>query len=405
MRNPCLSRIWTPLALAAAVALAAGPAAHAADAHAPFGLYPDCIAPAIPIEVHSWFGEPAEAHPRHMHMAACLPNARDMDGRLVSVSGREPFSVRVTSFNNPGVITSARWSWESDIKEKVPVDLQCQSGPMELRECHWWVDMTLDPALSDSSGLHELRLTPNIPKNDLGNRQFATLNYQIYLKNGKAENSYRSRPDPIGRSWYTGFDYANVSVNYMDFFRGEADLTKTMPTVSGVVPLRIRHQRGTRSLRSQLWQDVNFHRTPEFWKEAVVGVPNSEGGVLLYSRPGLFDGTYQWDTRGLANGVHVLYFETVDTGPTGFHAGALKLFFRVQNGSQAAPPAPLPDHSHPAPAPVPVPVPRPAPPAPDPLLQALGDVQTISREALDRQQDPAAALRRILERARTALGL
>ncbi len=379
------------------------PAAHAADASAPFGLYPDCIAPAIPMEVHSWWGPASEEHPRHLHLAACLPNARDTDGRLVSLRRPQPFSVRVTAFNNPGVINLARWSWESDVKQKVPLDLRCQSAPMEMRECHWWVDMTLDPELAASGGLHELRLTPNISKNDLGDRQFATLNYQIFLENGKPAKNYRSRPDPIGRSWYSGFDYANVSVNYMDFFRGEADLDQTMPTVSGVVPLRIRHQRGTHQRRSQLWQDVDFHRFPEFWKQAQVGVPNAAGGVLLYSQPGLFDGSFEWDTRGLADGVHVLYFETVDEGREGFQAGALKLFFRVQNGATPALPGPLPEPPHDSPAPDPGT--PPAPPAADPLLQALSDVQAISRDALATPQDPAAALRRILERARAALGL
>jgi hypothetical protein len=379
------------LCFAVALSISSSQSSRAADASAPFGNYPDCIAPAIPMEVHSWWGELGDEHPRHLHMATCLPNARDTDGSLVSVSRAQPFSVRVTSFNNPGRITSARWSWESDIKEKVPVDFQCQTSPMEMRECHWWVDMTLDPALSSSGGLREMRLTPNIPNNDLGARQFATLNYQIFLKNGRGESNYRSRPDPIGRSWYTDFDYANVSVNYTDFFRGAADLNKTMPTVSGVVPLRIRHQRGSHAVRSQLWQDVDFHHDPEFWKEAVVGVPNAEGAKLLYSKPGRFDGTYEWDTLGLANGVHVLYFETVDESPDSFNAGALKLFLRVENGGSTPPPPP--------------PGPGTPPPAPEPLVQALSDVQSISSAALAGQEDRATALRRILERARTALGL
>lgn len=380
------------------------PEALAVDATAPFGLYPNCNAPSIPIEMHSWFGEPDEEVPRHMHLAACLPNARDTTGELVSVSRPQPFSVRLMAFNNPGAINLVRWAWESSVKEKVPVDLKCQSNPMEMRECTWWVDMTLDPS-SSSGGLHELRLTPNISKNDLGNRQYGTLNYQIYLKNGKSGGNYRSKPDPIARTWYTGFDYANVAVNYMDFFKGAADLDKSMPTVSGVVPLRIRHEKGSHTVRSQLWQDVNFHHDPEFWTEAQVGVPSHDGAVLLYKVPGRFDGTYQWDTRGLADGTHVLYFETVDEGSAGFQAGAMKLFFNVQNGGSPVPAGPLPDPHDPHDPPAPGPTDPPAPTGPDPLLQALEDINATTHQGLDGQQDPATALRLVYERARAALGL
>lgn len=295
------------------------PSVAAAD----FGWWPDCTAPSIPLEVHSWWLQPGEPHARHLHLAACAPNSRDTTGGLVSLSTREPLHVKVTSFNNPGTVSWVRWSWESDIKQRITMNKPCQSAPNQLQECSWWVDFTLDPFLASRGGLRELRLSPNITTNDLGERQFGTLNFQIYLNNGKTPSNYRSRPNPIGRSWYsTGFDYANVEVNYTDFFRGAGDLGKSIPTVGGVVPLRIRHREGNFAVRSQLWQDPDFHANPDSWHQGV---------GRLYTKPGRFDGTYNWDTRQLPNGRHWLYFETVDEGPTGTNAGALKLPFDVQN--------------------------------------------------------------------------
>lgn len=66
-----------------------------------FGIYPNCIAPAIPIEVHSWWDQDLnqgliDDAPRHLHMATCLPYARDMNNTLVpKLKKPEQFVVRI----------------------------------------------------------------------------------------------------------------------------------------------------------------------------------------------------------------------------------------------------------------------------------------------------------------------
>ena len=65
-----------------------------AAATGPYGVYPDCIAPAVPLEVHSWWQQDTDPVPRHIHIGACLPNARDLTAiytvqdRVHSVSDR-----------------------------------------------------------------------------------------------------------------------------------------------------------------------------------------------------------------------------------------------------------------------------------------------------------------------------
>lgn len=312
--------------IAAALILAASSGNAVVVSGQEFGAYPACYAPSVPLEVHSWWLENGETHPRHVHIGACIPSARDTSGKLVSFSGKQTFPNRALSFNNPGEVNLVRWAWESNIKQEISLSNVCQSAPDLLAECRWPVNMTLDANLASSGGLHELRLTPNVQHADLGKRQFATLNFQVYLNNGKTPSNYRSSPDPIARSWYTGFGYANVQVNYMNFF---TDLNQTIPVVSGIVPLKVKHSSGSFARTSYLFQDPDFHAYPSSHGDP----SNNPTGktVLLYKKSGLFSGTYNWDTRSLENGTHALYFQTEDKGDAGTHAGALRLLFQVQN--------------------------------------------------------------------------
>ncbi len=74
-----------------------------------YGQYPDCIAPAIPAEVHSWWKEPDEEFPRHVHTASCMPNARDQDGPILPDDAT--FWVRSATYNNPGDVKYVRHGW------------------------------------------------------------------------------------------------------------------------------------------------------------------------------------------------------------------------------------------------------------------------------------------------------
>lgn len=302
-------------------------AVTSAESHAvDWRTYPNCNAPAIPLESHSWWHQAGEQYPRHVHIAACIPNARDTTGKIVSFSGSQNFTTRVMAFNNPGTITWARDGYEDTELSKVTMEVRCQPQAGILAECRYPVDLLLDANVASSGGLHELRMSPNVVYDDLGTRQFTTLNFQVYLKNGKTPNNYRPTPNPIARSWYTGFGYANVSVNYADFF---TNINQTIPLVGGVVPLKVSHSNGTFRRTSYLFLDPDFHAYPESHENPAAD-PSGKT-KLLYKKPGLFKGTYYWDTRSLTNGVHTLYLQTEDEGPNGVHAGALKLLFNVHN--------------------------------------------------------------------------
>lgn len=308
------------------------------NAFAQWGDYPHCTAPGVPIETHSWWLEPGEHHPRHVHIATCLPHARDTTGQAVSFTGATTYPVRVMAFNNPGRLSFVRNGWQETVSGGMMSQVdganrRCQTGIDALTECTWWENLVIDSNEAVNSGLQELRMTPDIRHADLGTRQFATLNYQVYVKNGKPVKNYRNGPIPIARSWYTGFDYANVELqNYMALFTSP---NQTIPTVSGVVPLRVKHSSGKFTVTSYLFLNPDFHSYPHAHHDPQADPTGKT--KLLYKKSGRFNGIYEWDTRGLPNGTHVLYFQTEDKSAAGLHAGAMKLFFNVQNGTQPPP--------------------------------------------------------------------
>jgi hypothetical protein len=297
---------------------------QAAELASPYGIYPDCIAPAIGVESHSWWTEPGEdeAHAaRHIHMGACVPNARDTTGERLSVSGSLPLVLRVVSFNNP-----AKLEWieakfgDGTGFQKIFVNNLCQQMAGEHKECTWYYPMTVDLKLAGHNGLGELRLRPNFVHPDLNNeRQFTTLNFQVYVKDSrfKSTSNYRSSPNPIARSWYDlGFDYANADLgNYIQLLG--TDLSKNMPVLKGTVTLKGRHREATGKVSAKMTLDPNYH----------AGVV----GRTLYQYGANGDYSVQLDTTKLTNGKHVLMVETAEETSLGTQRGQIKLEFLVQN--------------------------------------------------------------------------
>lgn len=330
MKNAIFSMILLAALIAPALAMSA-------DVTGPFGVYPSCIAPSIPIEAQSWWTEPGEDHPRHVHAGACVPSARDLDGTLVSVGTTETVQVKITSHNQPGTINKLRTAWVNTIYQLLDVDLSCQSTPDEDLTCSWIQDVTLDPSASAVPGLRELRIAPRIDVNDLGKKQFAVLNAQVYLSGAGAQN-YRTFTDPIGRGWYSDHDYDVARINYVDHFNG-GDLNRTIPLVSGIVSLELAHREGDTAVVSRLWENPNFHAYPSFHDTAVVGQrsPGVAGGAqLLYEQSGNATVTYAWDTTQRIDGIHSLVVETEDTSVLGLSAGLLKVFYETSNANPCA---------------------------------------------------------------------
>lgn len=323
---------------------------------ATWGEYPNCIAPAIPLESHDWWLEEGERFPRHLHSGSCVPNARTFDGSLVRVQQRATVDLRIVAFNNPDEINWSRVQWVGDTYERTDRDFRCtpsdpsyeRVGDAALPQCTWRVEHLLDPFASDA-GMQELRITPNISDNVFGKRQFTSAKYEVWTFGD--DHGSRNEPWPRMTGWYEGFEYCGATVGITELFNGASDLGKTKPLVSGTVSIPVDHDKceGSGTKKSVAWLDTSFHLHPDFWEEPLPppGVFHQFGGKLLYARDGMWEGDLVLDTSDLCDGEHTLYVQSQhERAGEGLHAGALKVHFDTANGNEAcdgSPPPPPPD--------------------------------------------------------------
>jgi hypothetical protein len=327
-----------------------------------WGTFPNCIAPAIPIETESWWDEKASPLPsdnppgipdsqrliskmRHVHIAMCAPNSRTTDGSDgLIMDGLYDFVAVVTLHNHPGDVnfvnmTVADADHTIVLKKNCPDIAACDTvrwtrqaydcvggrqGCVRFLSrascptgttCKWTVKTKLHIRGSViCNGLCEMRTMVNItgvaPRDD---RQYADNHFQIHL--GGTRN-YRKTPAPRGRGWYEQLEYSSATIqNYMSLFNGRTDIT--VPIVSGTIPLRVTHFNGTGVVRSRLAIDPQGH----------FDIP----GTIVYDVAGLKKGNVSLDTTTLTNGVHTLRLNTEESNEFGRLFGVIKYYINVQN--------------------------------------------------------------------------
>lgn len=331
-----------------------------------YGVYPNCVAPAIPVESQAWWFErgadqgfegtpdpncqdaadsrcdgPELHQARHIHMGMCAPNARDTDGGGVTVSGVIDLDSTIIMHNNPGKIEWVNIGFHDSSYTRVftregldgeweESSGQCTGGgqgcihfdpPLECPDrdtCTFTVPLRIFVDDCEHPGLCELRMKPNLtgiePRND---RMFTTNNFQLFVEGPESEvQTYRGSAAPIGRGWYTALDYANVEIgNYMDLYNGRSDIT--VPIVSGTIDLDVKHASCNGGCKSILRVDPRAH----------ANVP----GTIIYEKNEEFSGTVQLDTTQFENGRHALFIETQESNQFGTNTGILKLFIDIEN--------------------------------------------------------------------------
>ena len=323
--------------------------------YSPYGIFPNCIAPGVPVESQQWWHEDKErsgfdssnvySGSRHVHLGVCAPNARTLDDSK-SFSGVQDFVAVVVMYNNPGKIswinagfqendsgkyfvrnvtnngaTTSDWSTQNRECEGGGVTCVNYTDPLTCnkKSCTYQVALKIDMSICRINGMCELRIRPNLtetePRDD---RAFTSLNVQI---NVGGNDNYRESTAPIGRGWNTGPEYVNSSIdNYMDLFK--SDFNKSIPVVKGSIKLNIRHREaiGGKSTASLRIDPSTF-----------TGV----GGKVIYEEEmrssSLNKDNVTIDTTKLSNGVHTLFVSTQERTSNGKNSGHLKLFINVQN--------------------------------------------------------------------------
>lgn len=309
------------------------------DARAPYGYWPNCLPPGVPLETHGWWHEPGEHMPRHLHYATCLPNARP-DGSVV-VAGDLKIVARITLFNSGGELRWVRAGAYPDSQHDpdCPSAVTCVRFAEPLRcdgpeaagwdritevghgyfQCQKWVEMTIPrSALPAGAGMLEIRQSPNVIYEDLGgNRHFVTNNHQVDFGGG---DDYRSSPALISRSWYDlGYEYANVSwKNYIDMVPADY----IMPVVGGTIPVEIAARECTGAATLAVYVDPDFHGYH-------AGISPQPQPLATYQ--GCGDYRVLLDTTRLSDGRHTIYIQLTEDDGEGKNAGAGAYLIEVRN--------------------------------------------------------------------------
>lgn len=162
------------------------------------------------LEVQSWWADPGQAEPSHLHAGTCWPLAANM-------SGSSTFDVRVMLHNNPGTLFALSFDLYSGYEQYVNVpDVTCGLG----LNCTYWYSVTVDWA-SVPAGWRELRLKPRVmfPTDTTpGATQITSAGWPVQVRSGTSGTRSSCQTNKTtcfteSRGWYELRGYQNVQVN------------------------------------------------------------------------------------------------------------------------------------------------------------------------------------------------
>lgn len=227
----------------------------------------------------------------HAHLGACIPERQ-------TISAPTKLDVRLVLHDNPGRFNSGSLvlkgtDYETTVQKFTASGFTCPAGT-----CPRWFTLPLDPAQFRHSGLQEVRFRGYVDEPD-GNRMAVSLNWQLYVSNGKSRADVTRRPYLRGKGWYTGAGYCEASLaslplpdapisapwNAVAFsaWHGESD---DLPVTHHTARL-----------------DADFH----------AGIP----GTVLVDGAGPWYGALTIDPSALAPGIHKLLVRTDCADPRG----------------------------------------------------------------------------------------
>jgi hypothetical protein len=252
----------------------------------------------------------------HAHLGACIPERETLS------SGSVSFAVRLIMHDNPGVMTQTSLvfkgtDYETTVNKAIYSSFRCAVPG----NCTKWISLTAPVSSFNHSGLQEIRIRggANEPAvNGSAREMKVSLNWQVYVQNGKSVSNVSRFAWLRGKGWYTGGLYCE-----------SAFLSEPIPdaAVSGAWTPKVHQLTHTTDASAP----VTYHTVrldPDF--HAMPPVP---GTILSDGAGELLDTAFGIDTTQLTNGVHKLFQRAdcrVDSlGST--NSGVLVVPFQVSN--------------------------------------------------------------------------
>ena len=242
----------------------------------------------------------------HLHVGACLPERETLRGVVT-------LDVRLILHDNPGRFAYLALVLKGTDDETTVSKHELPGFSCPVGTCERWLAVPLDTSQFGQAGLQEIRLRAFVDEPDR-ERMHASLNWQAYIDNGKAQAAVSRRAYLRGKGWYTGAGYCEPDLVSVPLPDGP---------VSGVWSphLRIVDHGSSADLpvtRHSVRLDPDVHN----------GIP----GTILREGAGPWEGRLAIDTTQLANGPHKLFLRAECADPRGStNAGVLIVTFMVQN--------------------------------------------------------------------------
>jgi len=245
----------------------------------------------------------------HVHEGACIPERQTFDHDF-------DIDLRLMLHDNPGTfapfdLVTKGVNYETTVRSIGVPDFSCPVGT-----CERWLHFTVFMSDFAESGLQEVRFRSFVDVPD-GHRMHASLNWQLYISNGKPRSDVTRFPFFRGKGWYSPVN--GVTVGYC-----EADDTDPLPEapISGIWTPHVRIQNHDASLPVTghfVALDPDFHMEPPMV------------GTVLEQGAGTFEGPVSIATTKLSNGRHKLFMRADCDAGTSTNSGVGAIFFTVAN--------------------------------------------------------------------------
>lgn len=311
------------------LALAAGFLAGWHPAHADPVLYPCVGAPAdepagglyaerrVFVEGQTqWVPGPGQAdspatNNGHLHIGACIPERETLS------SGDLTANVRLVAFRNPGTATQASLVFKTPDSEVTVQEVNFPTLTCPTGECTRWVTLSWPISAFNHSGLQEVRFRSGANEPN-GKEMRVSLNWQLYISNGRSVSNVTRYPYLRGKAWYTHSLYCEgsyVSVPVPDgSVSGVWAPTLRLDTHDSDASLPVTHY--------TVAVDPHGHMDPP------------DPGVVILDADGRWPSApVAVDTTLLANGPHRLFLKSGcrDDVLGSTNWGVLAVAFQVQN--------------------------------------------------------------------------
>ncbi len=248
----------------------------------------------------------------HVHVGSCIPERESISAESI------PIDIRVILHDNPGTVMYVGVVVKGTNYEKTVAKLTASNftGAQDATVTKW-LHYDLPLSSFDASGLQEIRYRVFVDEPNTSDLMHSSVNYQIFISNGKGRSDVTRRAYLRFKGWYTGAGYCESA------YRSDLTPLPDHALAGAWAPaLELLWHGDPADLpvtHHAVRLDPDFHATPPVQ------------GIVLRDAAGPWEGTQPIDTTMLPNGTHRLHLKADCDDPRATNSGVGVVAFDVAN--------------------------------------------------------------------------